>query len=86
MCPVLQLCKGSCMFLEGPLWERSCDNAFADNLAFFAAGIELLTGFAPIYIEGHQRPDRQDVFGLIDAQINQRPAQPMRKVIPIQPI
>lgn len=86
VCPVLQLCKGSCMFLEGPLWERSCDNAFADNLSFFAAGIELLTGFAPVYIEGPQRLDRQDVFGLIDAQLNQRPAQPMRKVIPIQPI
>lgn len=85
-CPVLQLCKGSCMFLEGELWERGCDNAFADNIAFFAAGIELLTGFVPVYIEGPQRADRKDVFGLIDSQPTPHTAAPTRKVIPIHPI
>jgi uncharacterized protein len=33
-CPVLQLCKGSCMFLEGQLWEAGCDAAYSDNLVF----------------------------------------------------
>ena len=67
-CPVLQLCKGSCMFLEGELWDKGCDNAFADNIAFWAAGFEALTGFAPVFIDGHDgtvmREDRKDIFGL----------------------
>ena len=32
-CPVLQLCKGSCMFLEGELWRIACHNSFTLNLA-----------------------------------------------------
>jgi uncharacterized protein len=82
-CPVLQLCKGSCMFLEGALWARSCDNAFADNIAFFAAGFEALTGYVPVYIEGPQREDRKDIFGLI-AGLQQPPPSAPRKIIPIK--
>ena len=63
-CPVLQICKGSCMFLEGPLWEVSCNNAFSDALPIFAAGIEFLTGWVPIYIDGDLPEDRKDIFGL----------------------
>lgn len=63
-CPVLQICKGSCMFLEGPLWEVSCNNAFSDALPIFAAGIEFLTGWVPIYIDGDLPDDRKDIFGL----------------------
>lgn len=84
-CPVLQLCKGSCMFLEGELWERSCDNAFADNIAFFAAGIELLTGFVPIYIEGPQKHHCKDIFGLFHLSANTQVPSPTRKIIPIYP-
>jgi uncharacterized protein len=53
------------MFLEGPLWEASCNNAYSDALPIFAAGIEFLTGLVPIYIEGHLPEDRKDVFGLL---------------------
>ncbi len=53
------------MFLEGPLWDRSCDNAFSDAVPIFAAGIEFLTGLVPIYIDGPQRDDRKDIFGLL---------------------
>jgi len=63
-CPVLQLCKGSCMFLEGQLWEAGCDVAYSDNLIFFAAAIELLTGCMPIFIDGDLPPERKDIFGL----------------------
>lgn len=70
-CPVLQSCKGSCMFLEGPLWQAACDNAFADHLPFFAAAIEHLTGYMPFFIEGPQRDSRKDIFGLI-AEANKR--------------
>lgn len=62
-CPVLQICKGACMFLEGPLWDVSCDNAYSDALPIFAAGIEFLTGLVPVYIEGELREERKDIFG-----------------------
>jgi uncharacterized protein len=78
-CPVLQSCKGSCMFLDGPLWEAGCNNAFSDHLPFFAAAIAYITGYLPRWIEGPQRQDRKDVFGLVNGV-------PQRKVIPIQPV
>ena len=80
-CPVLQICKGSCMFLDGSLWEKGCDNAFSDNIPFFAGAMEILTGFLPYYIEGPQRRDRFDVFGLIEGT-----PQDTKKVIPITPV
>jgi len=80
-CPVLQICQGSCMFLEGPLWGLSCDNAYSDAVPVFAAGIEFLTGCIPLYIEGDFREDRKDIFGSRPDSV--RPAA--RKVIPIQP-
>ncbi len=64
-CPVLQICQGSCMFLEGPLWEAGCDSAYSDNVPFFAAAIEFLTGCTPHYIEGEFRDDRKDLFGRV---------------------
>ena len=79
-CPVLQICQGSCMFLEGELWERSCDNAYSDAIPVFAAGIEFLTGCVPIYIEGPQREDRKDIFG----HYAEAAPKPKRRVIPIQ--
>jgi uncharacterized protein len=38
-CPVAQLCKGACLFLEGEFWTSACDNAFTHNLAVLAAAI-----------------------------------------------
>lgn len=58
-CPMLHICKGSCMFLSGPLWEASCNNSFANAVPIFAAAIEYLTGNVPMAIEGPQREDRQ---------------------------
>jgi uncharacterized protein len=60
---MLQICKGACMFLQGPLWEASCENAYSDALPIFAAGIEFLTGLVPVHIEGELREDRKDIFG-----------------------
>lgn len=75
-CPVVHICKGSCMFLEGDLWEASCDNAFSDAIPIFAAAIEFMTGCVPIHIEGPQREDRKDIWNR---------AQPVgkRRTIPI---
>lgn len=81
-CPVLQICKGSCMFLEGDLWETSCDNAYSDALPILAAGIEFLTGCVPVYIEGDLREDRKDIFG----QFTKPGDAPKKRVIPIQQV
>lgn len=77
-CPVLQLCKGSCMFLDGPLWDAGCDSSYSDNIPFLAAGIEYLTGLIPYYIEGDFRQERKDIFGQLASS-----QQPVKKVIPI---
>ncbi len=81
-CPVLQLCKGSCMFLEGKLWDAGCDAAYSDNVPFLAAAIEFMTGCVPFYIEGDFREDRKDIFG----QVHGVPDAPKKRVIPIQPV
>lgn len=65
-CPVLHVCQGSCMFLHGDLWELGCDASFTDAIPWFAAGIEALTSYTPYYIEGPQREDRRDIFGLVN--------------------
>ncbi len=65
-CPVLQICQGSCMFLEGPLWDASCNNAYYDNIPFFCAVIEHMTGCIPIYIDGDLPEERKDIFGLFE--------------------
>ena len=79
-CPVLQMCKGSCMFLEGPLWDAGCDAAYSDNLVFFAAAIEFLTGCMPVFIDGDLPPERKDIFGLAKNTVE---SPPVRRVIPI---
>ena len=62
-CPVLQLCKGSCMFLHGKLWEVGCANSYSDNIPFFAGSIEYITGFKPYRIEHPSLPEvRQDIW------------------------
>lgn len=65
-CPVLQLCQGSCMFLEGPLWDASCNNAYCDNIPYFCSVIEHMTDCVPIYIDGDLPEERKDIFGLFD--------------------
>jgi uncharacterized protein len=64
-CPVLMLCKGSCMFLQGENWHLSCDNAYSDNIALLALSFERITeGFVPVLIKGGDLPDhRRDIWG-----------------------
>jgi uncharacterized protein len=54
------------MFLEGNLWDATCDNSFSDNIVFFAIAFEMMTGCIPMYIEGPQREDRKDIFGHVN--------------------
>lgn len=43
-CPVVQLCKGSCMFLEGEFFTQSCANEFAFNMGVLMAAVWGMTG------------------------------------------
>lgn len=45
-CPVVQLCKGSCMFLEGDAFKGACDVSFTYNTAMLATAIYVATGGA----------------------------------------
>jgi uncharacterized protein len=69
-CPLLQVCKGSCMFLEGEYFKLSCDAAYSDHLPFFAIALEAATGALPYKItaidDEYQLPeDRQDLWGQV---------------------
>jgi uncharacterized protein len=51
-CPVLQLCKGSCMFLQNEKFKQACDNEFAFNMGIMGAGLFFLTHMVPVKVEG----------------------------------
>ncbi|MGV2866452.1 radical SAM protein [Achromobacter sp. AGC39] len=70
-CPVVQACKGNCMFLEGENFWRSCDNSYSDNVPFFAFAIEVMTDFLPYRIEGGNIPEgRRDIWGNALGEVN----------------
>lgn len=52
-CPVLQLCKGSCMYLEGEQWAASCNAEFAINKGILAGTLFIITGMILEKIEGN---------------------------------
>jgi len=54
-CPVVQLCKGSCMFLDGNLWDQSCDNSYTWNLSMLAVALYWLTRLVLVKIDGLPR-------------------------------
>jgi len=70
------------MFLDGELWEHTCDNAFSDNIALFALGFEKMTnGYVPVLIKNDALPlDRQDIWG---TQFKHEEKQ-KKKIIPIK--
>ena len=55
-CPVVQLCKGSCMFLEGEFFKQSCANEFAFNMGIMMAAMWHLTGMVVVGVEGSGSP------------------------------
>lgn len=80
-CPVLTLCKGNCMYLDGDLWNVSCENAYSDNIWEFAASLQKITGYVPIFIDNECLPDhRKDIWGTV----LEHKEEPKKKVIPIQ--
>ena len=82
-CPVLHICRGACMFLDGKYWTTSCNNAYSDNIPLFALSIESITGYIPTLIKADGLPlERQDIFGTIF----EHKETPRKKIIPIQAI
>lgn len=81
-CPVLHLCKGSCMFLQDEYWNTTCDNAYSDNIALFALAFEKITGgYIPFYINSDVLPeDRKDIWGTV----LKHEETPKKKVFPIK--
>jgi uncharacterized protein len=80
-CPVLHLCKGSCMYLDGEFWDITCNSAYSDNVAMFAAAFEKITGYIPVTIKGDNLPlERQDIFGTV----YEHKEKTKRKIIPIK--
>ncbi len=71
-CPVVQLCKGACMFLEGDLWEQACDNSYTWNLSMLAVSLYWLTRLVLVEIEGSARrvgpTNKMPVIRLADLQ------------------
>jgi len=51
-CPVVQLCRGSCMFLEDDFFAQSCWNEYYFNLGILGAAIYSTTGNLLIGING----------------------------------
>lgn len=51
-CPVLHLCKGSCMYIEGDDWKAACDNSFSYYSGLMAAALYLATGLTLTKIQG----------------------------------
>lgn len=60
-CPVVQACRGSCLFLSGDRFEQTCRNAYDEHLPLFAAAIYLMTGVIPFAVlaeDGSTKPER----------------------------
>lgn len=55
-CPVLHLCGGACMFLQGAAWEATCANEYAYNLGMLNAALYFITGKALVAIEALDAP------------------------------
>lgn len=82
-CPVLHLCKGSCMFLDNKYWDISCNNAYSDNIALFALAFEKITeGYIPTFIDSENLPDdRKDIWGTVLEHVE---VAPKKKTFPIK--
>lgn len=51
-CPVVQICKGACMFLENKLWEGACNQHFTWGLAYLALALYWQTNRYLVLIDG----------------------------------
>ncbi len=57
-CPVLNLCRGSCMNIRGNEWYYTCNNEFHYNMAIFEAAYELIFDETILSIDDVIRPTK----------------------------
>jgi uncharacterized protein len=63
-CPVLHICKGSCMYVSGEYWHHSCSNAYSDAVVLFAIAFLRITNYIPVSIDSDTLPImRKDIWG-----------------------
>lgn len=79
-CPMLQVCRGSCMFLEGEYFQKSCDTAYSDHLPFFAKAFETITGTMPYAIQAiednYKLPEeRSNLWGSMSDEVSAPPTR-----------
>jgi uncharacterized protein len=81
-CPVLHICQGACMFLDGEFWNTSCSNAYSDAIPLFSLAFERITGgYIPVLIENPELPlERQDIWGTV----YKHEELPKKKAFPIK--
>jgi uncharacterized protein len=59
-CPVVQLCKGGCMYLEGEHFAQTCENEYHFNLAILEGVLQQVCGLRLTGIKGDiRRPARR---------------------------
>jgi uncharacterized protein len=64
-CPVLQLCKGGCMYLEGEHFAQSCENEYHYNVAILDGVLRAAAGLRLEQVTGDiRRPPRRRVIPL----------------------
>jgi uncharacterized protein len=67
-CPVLQLCKGSCMYLHDDFFAQSCQNEYHYNMAILGGVLKRITGLTLQSVSGDiRRPTTRRVFMLAPA-------------------
>ena len=82
-CPVLHVCRGSCMYASNEYWTQSCTNSYSDNIVFFALAFERITGYIPIFIDNDVLPDdRKDIWGCVLKHEEEQP-KPSKGKFPI---
>jgi len=66
-CPVLQTCRGSCMYLQNEYFKTTCDLAYTHHIPHMAVAFKKITGYTPINIQAMDNSlpeNRQDLWGL----------------------
>jgi uncharacterized protein len=67
-CPVLQLCKGSCMYLDGEKFSQSCENEFHYNKAILAGILKRVCNLELVSISGDiRRPKLRKILPIFAA-------------------
>lgn len=77
-CPVVSVCRGSCMYIYGDNWWKTCDSQFSDNIVLLALAVLQLTGYLPVFIDANHLPDhRKDIWGSILEHKEAKPRFPI---------